>query len=525
MIAKIRSAILLVFLFVLTAFILDLANPLFDKPSRDGGFFLYAGSQILDGKTPYLDFWDSKGPAIFYTNALGLWLGNGSRWGIWMVEFLCVFGTLLILHRALSKRWGLGAALFGVTMAGLGLRVTLGYGNYTEEYALLFNAAGLHLFLSMADTERNYWKYFWIGALFGLSFTFRANNIGGLFGILTAIFLFDTFKRNFVGALKTILAALAGFALLLLLWAGYFALLGGAGEMIYASVIFNFSYAAAKDRGWLDLFGGFGRYGMSWYGWLTLLAWIILALRSLNSLIKKRTSIFEIFLLVWFPIEILLSNLSGRNFTHYYISWVLAVAVYCTFIFSELWQIIFKTPSLQSLNNSLDIYISAALVVILLVVFPTSVTRYNKTISQLFNRTGTMEYVDPVSAYIRENTQPNDLLLTWYPEMGVNFMAGRMSPVRYLYYPLFLEGSLPSEVESAYIKDLTANSPELILDCSGEVDAIPSLDPAARKEQYSTPGVKRKMYIHPGMEQIFSFVSENYHIENTIESCIIFRLN
>jgi len=27
------------------------------------------------------------------------------------------------------------------------------------------------------------------------------------------------------------------------------------------------------------------------------------------------------------------------------------------------------------------------------------------------------------------------------------------------------------------------------------------------------------------MEQIFSFVSENYHIDTTIESCLIFRLN
>ncbi len=525
MIGKIRPAVLLIFLFVLTAFILDLANPLFDKPSRDGGFFLYAGSQILDGKIPYQDFWDSKGPAIFYTNALGLWLGGGSRWGIWMVEFLCVFGTLLILHRALSKRWGQGAALFGVTMAGLGLRVTLGYGNYTEEYALLFNAAGLYLFLSMVDAERNQWKYFWIGALFGLSFTFRANNIGGLFGMMIAVFLFDMFKRNVVDALKTILVTLAGFALPLLLWTGYFALLGGAGEMVHASIIFNFSYAAAKDRGWLDLFGGFGRYGMSWYGWLTLLAWGVFALRALNNLIKKKISAFEIFLLAWFPIEILLSNLSGRNFAHYYISWTLAVAVYCAFIFSEFWQVAFKVSSQQSWSNKLDVYVSAALVIILFVVFPTSVTRYNETINQLLNRAGMMEYADPISAYIRENSQPDDFLLTWYPEMGVNFMAGRMSPVKYLYYPLFLEDSLPSEVESAYIKDLAAIPPELILDCSREVDAIPSLDPVARKEQYSTPGVKRKMYIHPGMEQIFSFVSENYHIENIIESCIIFRLN
>ena len=525
--SKVRSALPYLFLILLTAGVLNLANPLFDKPSRDGGFFLYAGSQILNGKIPYLDFWDSKGPAIFYINALGLWLGGGSRWGVWAVEFICILGTFLILYRAISKRWGGGAALFGVTMAGLGLRVALGFGNYTEEYALLFNAVGLYLFFSIVDTEqgKNYWKYFWIGALFGLSFAFRANNIGGLFGILIAVFIFYLFKRNFVETVKIILVTLAGFMVPLLLWTGYFALLGGAKEMIYGSITFNFSYSAAKDRGWIDLFSGFGRYGISWYGWLTLLAWLVVVVRALISLVQKKISLLEIFLLVWFPIEILLSNLSGRNFTHYYISWALAVAVYCAFLFAEIWQAAFKISSKQGWTDRMDAITSAALIILLFVISPSAGKRYGETVGRLFAPAGTMEYVDPVSAYIRDHTQPEDLVLTWYPEMGISFMAGRASPVKYLYYPLFLEGSLTGEIESTYITDLTTNRPELIVDCSRSVDAIPSLDPATRKEQYSTPGVKKKMYIQPGMEQIFSFVSENYHIETTIGSCIIFRLN
>jgi hypothetical protein len=527
MLVKARLVLQYIFLGSLAALVLDVGNPIFDKPARDGGFFLYAGSQILNGKIPYLDFWDSKGPAIFYTNALGLWLGNGSRWGVWALEFLCILGTLLILHHALSKRWGMGAALFGVTMAGLGLRVALGYGNYTEEYALLFNAAGLYLFLSMVDAEveKNYWKYFWIGALFGLSFTFRANNIGGLFGILVAVFMFYVFKRSFADALKTILITLAGFAVPLLLWTAYFAWLGGVGQMIYGSIIFNFSYSAAKDREWIDLFGGFGRYGMSWYGWLALIGWIALSLRALNSFINKKSSLFEVFLLVWFPIEILLSNLSGRNFTHYYISWTLAVAIYCAFIFAEAWQAIFKVSSLQGWNDKFGALTSGILIVAMFVIFPSAGTRYGDTISRLFDRTGAMEYVDPISTYVRENTLPRDLVLTWYPEMGISYMTGRASPVKYLYYPLFIEDSLTEEIESTYIAELTTKRPELILDCSRLVDAIPSLDSKARKEQYSTPGVKKKMYIHLGMEQIFSFVSENYHNETSIENCLIFRLN
>lgn len=524
MMARIRSAIPYIFLFLLTAVVLDLGNPMFDKPSRDGGFFLYAGEQVLAGKIPYLDVWDNKGPAIFYINALGLWLGGGSRWGVWTVEFLCIFGALLILYRVLSKRWGTGAALFGTTIAGLGLRVALGYGNYTEEFALLFNAVGLYLFLSMVDAERNDWKYFWVGALFGLSFSFRANNIGGFFAMLTAVFLFYMFKRNFVEALRIIFVSLVGFAAPILLWTGYFALIGGAADMIYGSITFNFSYSAAKDRTWIDLIGGFGRYGMSWYGWVALAGWLALDVRAGIGFIQKKSSLFDVYLLFWFPIEVLLSNLSGRSFTHYYISWTLAVAVYCAFIFAEFWQITFTLP-LEWWDERRSAFASAALIAILFVISPSVGARYGQTIGQVFNPTRAMEYIDPLSAYIRENTQPEDLVLTWYPERGINFVSGRTSPVKYTNYPLFIEDSLTEEIESTYIDGLITNQPELILDCSRGVDAIPSLDAVTRQEQYSTPGVKRKMYIHPGMEQIFSFVSENYYIENTIDDCLVFRLN
>lgn len=516
MMTKIRLILPYLFLLLLTLLVLDLANPLFDKPARDGGFFLYAGAQILDGKIPYHDFWDSKGPVIFYINALGLWLGGGSRWGVWFVEFLCIFGTLLLLYRVLSKYWGMGAALFGTSLAGLGLRVVLGYGNYTEEYALLFNAVGLVIFFS-ADTERPYLKYFWVGALFGLSFTFRANNIGGLFAILIAVFLFYVFKRNYVEALRNILATLAGFTLPLLLWTIYFSLLGSTGEMIYASIIFNFSYAAAQDRGWLSLFGGFGRYGMGWYGWFTLFAWGVLVLRALARFIQGKLPLFETFLLFWFPIEILLSNLSGRDFAHYYISWTLAVAVYSTFVFAEFQQMTFKVTQFK-----LSMRVLAALVMTaaLFILFPSSWGRYAQTL-----RSSEKEYSDPLSIYIRANTQPNDLVLTWYPEMGLNFMAGRTSPVKYLYYPLFLDESLTEEIESSYIADLNTHHPTLILDCSRIANAVPSLDRDTRKEQYAQPGARSKMYIQPGMGEIFDFVKENYSIETTVDGCIIFRLN
>jgi len=523
--AKLRSVLPYIFLFILTLLVLDLANPLFDKPARDGGFFLYAGQQILEGKIPYIDFWDSKGPGIFYINALGLWLGGGSRWGVWFVEFAFAFITFLVLYRLLSKKWGAGAALFGVTLASFSLRLALGYGNYTEEYALLFNAIGLYLFIFMLDEERRLTTYLWIGVLFGISFTFRANNIGGFIAILLTEALYSVFKKRWMEAIKVIISSFAGFVLPLLIWVLYFALKHGAGDMIYASILFNISYSAAKERELLDIFGGFGRYGLSWYGWFALFAWFVLVLRALSSFVQKNLSFLETFLLLWFPIEVVLSNLSGRNFTHYYISWILAVGVYSAFAFSETWQLAFKYSSSEGWSDVLGEYIAGALAICLIVLYPSSFSRYGGVLALAGDDSRSNVYKDTVAVYIQEHTQPDDLVLTWYPEMRISYMARRTSPVKYVYYPLFLEGSLTEEIESSYITDLTSKSPELILDCSRSVNAIPSLDPVTREEQYSTPGVKKKMYIQPGMNDIFSFVETNYHNEKIIKDCIVFRLN
>lgn len=522
---KIKNILVYIFLFLLTALVLDLANPLFDKPSRDGGFFLYAGQQILEGKIPYRDFWDSKGPAVFYINALGLFLGNGSRWGVWFVEFIFIFGTFLILYSVLTKYWSINTSLLGITIAGLGLQSVLGYGNYTEEYSLLFNAMGLLLFFSIENNPKKIWAYFTIGALFGLSFAFRANNIGGLFGILIAIFLFYAFKRNFVEVTKAITVTLAGFLFLLLLWTLYFALQGMAGDMLYASLLFNISYSSAKDRSYFFLFQGFNKYGMGWISWLTLFAWIVFVIHTFYNYKIKRTSLTEFFLLVWFPVEVLLSNLSGRNFGHYYISWTLSVAIYCSFLFAETQSFIVKKMSLPQPNERMKYIVTLLIVGIILLTSLSIVPRYENTAKVFLNHSSPLVYIDPISSYVKKNTQSEHLVLTWYPEMGINFMAERESPVKYLYYPLFYEGTLTEEIEEGYIQDLTTKRPEMIIDCSRQIDVIPSMHNITRKEQFATPGLRGGMYIQPGYGAIFDFVKDNYYIETTINKCIIFRLN
>ena len=79
-------------------------SPLFISTiRRDSGVVQYIGWRILNGEVPYRDIWDHKPPIIFFLNALGLWLGNLSPWGIWIIEFLSLAIALFLCYKITSR--------------------------------------------------------------------------------------------------------------------------------------------------------------------------------------------------------------------------------------------------------------------------------------------------------------------------------------------------------------------------------------------------------------------------------------
>src|SRR5215470_11276925 len=77
---------------------------------RDSGVFLYAGSRILAGQVPYRDVWDHKGPLIYYIDALGLLIGHGSRWGVWLLEVGALGAGAGLAYAGLTESLGKWAA-------------------------------------------------------------------------------------------------------------------------------------------------------------------------------------------------------------------------------------------------------------------------------------------------------------------------------------------------------------------------------------------------------------------------------
>ena len=102
-------------------------------PGRDSGVFLYAGQRLLQGVPPYESIWDHKPPAIFFIDAVGLLLGQGSLWGVWLLEIASLIFATLIGYTLLRRIFGTVPALIASVWSLITLAFLLEGGNLTED--------------------------------------------------------------------------------------------------------------------------------------------------------------------------------------------------------------------------------------------------------------------------------------------------------------------------------------------------------------------------------------------------------
>ena len=211
-------------------------------PAHDSGIFLYFGSQILKGKLPYRDLWDHKPPLIFYTDALGLWLGHGSRMGVWFLELAALVTAGLLAFYFLKRYFGDWPA--GIATAGsvVNLVFLLEGGNLTEEFALPFQFFALFLFASNKRTAKP-WKGWVIGVAAGVAFLFKQTMIGIWVALVLVIVLESAAKRDWRGAARQLLSIGAGAGVVCFAVGLYFALQHTLYDFWDVAFRYNFIYS------------------------------------------------------------------------------------------------------------------------------------------------------------------------------------------------------------------------------------------------------------------------------------------
>lgn len=212
---------------------------------NDSAYFMMTGRQVLYGDIPYLDFFDMKGPMIFFINALGLSIYD-ERIGIFILQCIFfVFTSILmyILGRLFSSS---KKSLVGVLLGMLILSITFSGGNFTEEYSLPFVLLPLILccyHLNQGAIEHPPTICLIYGICFGLLVMTRLTNAAIIMGIVLFYVIYLLNNKKIANLLKNAFMFLAGMIIAFIPFIIYFCANNAFEEMIRGTFVLPYLYS------------------------------------------------------------------------------------------------------------------------------------------------------------------------------------------------------------------------------------------------------------------------------------------
>jgi len=473
-------------------------------PSRDSGVFLYVGWRLLSGAVPYRDVWDHKPPLTYFVDALGLSLTPHSLWGIWFLQLILIFFTLLVIYKLLDREFGVYAALAGTTILTSGLLTILEKGNVTEEYALVFQALAFLLIISAWKRDFPIRSSFWIGLLGGVAFNFKQTTIG--IWITYGLFLLGLRIIQRKAPFRDLLSFVGGWLIPSVVLVIYLASQNALTDFWEQAFLYNFVYIGTHEgiRRLIPVFlKGFLYLQNGWVLYFSILGW----LAGVTYVWFQRKAFAEIhplilIALVNLPIEVILITVSGRSILHYYLTPLPVMAILTGSLVYTVPVLLGKIPALSSPKMQRW---TPTLVLATVVLGQFGQIAYYPQYVRILSDN---DYA-PVIDYVSKNTKEGDQVLLIGAESVVNFLTRREAPTRYVYqYPLALLGRRPMFEE--YFNQILKNKPALIIDTRGR----PRLD-----DKLYTPLQKRSQIVRDGVK----YLGEHYQQVAQFDNWFVYR--
>lgn len=421
----------------------------------DSGVFLYTGWRILDGAVPYRDVWDHKPPLIFYINAAGLALGGGSRWGVWLIELVLLTLAAWLLLRLLTRHFGLPAAILSLHLWASSLLLIIQGGNQTAEYALPLQLASLWVAANADQPGFQRRQAYLIGLLSGLAFFIKQPTVG--LGLAIALVL--AARRLRAGQRERLageaLALCAGVLTVAAPIVAYFAAHGALAEFWDAAFGYSFVYSTANwDSRLSSALAGLRQLSRGGLPQLAFIGYgVALLWARFGRLPRPEWTALVVVGLIDLPLEVLLVNLSGRPFVHYYITLLPILAVFAGLTF---WLVLDRLS-----RDGIPRAATGALALALMAAFSWALATGYVDATRLFREARD----DTAIRYLERTTAPDDSVLVWGTQAAVNFYAQRRSPTRFVYQlPLYQSGYSDEALILEFLDGIARARPRLILD-------------------------------------------------------------
>lgn len=293
--------------FVFLMFFSIATNPFANASSGDSAYFSYIGRRWCEGYVPYKDFFDHKGPMIFFINMLGQLPGHYFFF-LWIIECAFVVLGIYAIYKFV-KRWFPNVENLAVQLPVAALMwcfLSSCYGNMNESYAFLFILLTLLSLLGniLRNSEVTKLESFLYGCSFMAIFLFRANMV--VIAFVVAIYYIHEFvlTKSWKNLLCRGLLTAVGMAVMLFPFVVYFYYKDALYDMWYASILFNLKYAGQQ-------------WHWSWCFYPVLSIWILNIIMMVKDCDKrKRKAMGYNLLFVTFTLLVLLKQ---PFYPHYFV--------------------------------------------------------------------------------------------------------------------------------------------------------------------------------------------------------------
>lgn len=222
-------------------------SPLFIHEGMDSAVFKTMGLAILQGKIPYVDIFDHKGPILYFINAFGQFLISG-RLGIFCLQIIGLFIVLFFLFKTANLFVGKFISFVSVLITLFVYGGVIQEGNQCEEWMMIFFSISLYYILKYFtenSTNEHHWFYSGVyGLCFGMTFFIRPNDAVALIGgIMIGLSIWLFYKKLYWNLFVNVSCFILGLFIVVLPIVTYFAYYNAIDDMLYGLIGFNMEYA------------------------------------------------------------------------------------------------------------------------------------------------------------------------------------------------------------------------------------------------------------------------------------------
>lgn len=333
-----RTLLLLSTLSIVTLLFLILfsytTSPLYNCLISDSANYVAMGKFWKDGNIPYLDFFDHKGPLIFFIEMVGNIVIDG-KCGVLIIQWISLVITLFGIFKISTLFLPLKKSFFITLLSLFILNTFYDGGNFTEEYCNIFITWSLYFIIRYlikweADNsiKHSVWNSFFYGIAFMFCVLIRITNALPICCFVLIGIIALAKDKKYREIFKNALFFIGGGVALAVPFIVYFILHNTFSDMIYATFIHNFIYASSTSNDGLELVEHVKQLGYS----LPLFAVIGI---GIFGLIYRKENRYIYYSIVFSSVCGLILWYTSRPYPHYLIIWLPVLALALTILWKE----------------------------------------------------------------------------------------------------------------------------------------------------------------------------------------------